>query len=194
MRMYVLAVALAWSLTGRGPVVNAKGVEWQAPSSEGLESLSHGLYYHSVQGWKRLGPVRESGIRTKHGASVFAGVPPGAVYEYAGADAPDQFEDRRPEFGVRLDPSRPEIPGFNVRDLLIVRLAKQKNHRELQIMRGGFASARTGLAAKDVIDMTLTSVADRTYRLVPKEDLKLGEYLITFRGTNGTSGYDFGIK
>jgi hypothetical protein len=159
-----------------------------------LELLSHGFYYQSAQGWKKLEVTSSSGFRTTHGASAIAGVPPGAVRIYDGSEAPNQFENRRPVFGIRVDASRPDASGLNVRDLLIVRMAKRKDHREIQVMEGGFASQRVGLNSKDLLELTLTAVADRTYTLVPKSDLARGEYLVTFRGANGTAGYDFGIR
>ena len=36
--------------------------------------------------------------------------------------------------------------------------------------------------------------ADRTFTLAPNEALHHGEYMLSFRGANGTAGYDFGIK
>jgi len=160
----------------------------------GLESLPHGFYYRSANGWKKLDGSSSSGFRTTHGASALAGVPPGAVRLYDGSEAPNQFESRRPVFGIRVDASRPNVPGFTVRDLLMVRVAKKKDHRELQVIESGFASQRVGLSSKDIVEVTLTTVADRTFTLAPQNDLAPGEYVITFRGANGTAGYDFGIK
>jgi hypothetical protein len=160
----------------------------------GLESLPHGFYYQSAQAWKKLEVTSSSGFRTTHGASVLAGVPPGLVRLYDGSEAPNQFEIFRPVFGIRVDASRPDTPGLNVRDLLIVRMVKKKGHRGLDVMQGGFASERVGLNSKDIVEVTLTTVADRTFTLTPKSDLARGEYVITFRGANGTAGYDFGIE
>ncbi len=165
-----------------------------ASVSADLQSLSHGLYYKSAQEWKKLDGSSSSGFSTTHGASALAGVPPGAVRLYDGSEAANQIESRRPVFGIRVDASRPDVPGFTVRDLLLVRMAKKKDHRELQVMQGGFASVRAGLNSKDIVEMTLTTVTDRTFTLVPKKDLAPGEYVLTFRWANGTAGYDFGIK
>jgi hypothetical protein len=53
-----------------------------------LEQLPHGLYYHQPSdAWLKLEVVKYSGIKTKHGASAFAGVLPGAVVTYAGPPA-----------------------------------------------------------------------------------------------------------
>ncbi len=159
-----------------------------------LQSLSHGLYYQSAQEWKKLESSSSSGFSTTHGASALAGVPPGAVRLYDGSEAANKLENRRPVFGIRVDASRPDVPGLTARDLLLVRMAKKKDHRELQIMQGGFASQRVGLNAKDIVEVTLTTVADRTFILAPKKDLAPGEYVLAFRGANGTAGYEFGVR
>jgi hypothetical protein len=160
----------------------------------GLESLSHGVYYQSAQGWKKLDGSSSSGFKTTHGASALAGVPPGVVRLYPGPEAANQIESRRPVFGIREDAARPDVPGLTVRNLLIVRMAKKKDHRELEIIEGSFASQRVGLNSKDIVEATLTTVSDRTFTLVPKNDLARGEYVLTLRGANGTVGYDFGVK
>lgn len=159
-----------------------------------LEALSHGAYYRSAQGWKKLDGSSSSGFKTTHGASALAGVPPGAVRLYDGPEAANQLESRRPVFGIREEASRPDVPGFTVRDLVIVRMAKKKDHRELEVMEGSFASQRVGLNSKDIVAATLSAVSDRAFTIVPKNDLVRGEYVLTLRGANGTTGYDFGIK
>lgn len=180
-------------------LISASFAAQQEPSPSvsvgaGLESLSHGFYYQSAQEWKKLEITSSSGFRTTHGASALAGVPPGVVRLYGGSEAANQLENRRPVFGVRVDPARPDNPGMTVRDLLIVRMAKKKDYRELEVMHGGFASQRVGLNGKEIVEATLTTVADRTFILVPKTDLARGEYLITFSAANGTAGYEFSIK
>lgn len=159
-----------------------------------LQSLSTGLYYQSAQEWRKLDASSSSGFRTTHGASALAGVPPGAMRLYDGSETANPLENHLPVFGLRVDASRPDIPGRTARDLLIVRMTKKKDHRELQVMSGGFASQRVGFNSKDIVAVKLTTVADRTFILVPKKELASGEYLLTFRGANGTAGYDFGIK
>jgi hypothetical protein len=159
-----------------------------------LESLSHGLYCQSAQQWKKLNLTQSSGFSTKHGAAGLVGVHVGGVRLFDGSEAADRFHNRRPVFAVKVDASRPDVPGFNVRDLLLLRMAKKKHYRELQVIAGGFESIRTGFNPKDRAEVTLTTVADRAFTLTPKNDLAPGEYLITFRGANGLAGYDFGIQ
>jgi hypothetical protein len=100
-----------------------------------LKALSRGVYYRSAQGWKKLDGSSSSGFKTTHGASALAGVPPGVVRLYDGPEAANQLESR-PVFGIREEASRPDVPGFTVRDPVIVRMAKKKDHRELEVMDG----------------------------------------------------------
>ena len=62
-----------------------------------------------------------------------------------------------------MDASRPEVPGFGVRDLIIVQLSRKKDHREVHIMHSGFASARIGIDSKDIVALAISAVADRPY-------------------------------
>ena len=161
----------------------------------GLESLAHGLYYkRRGDEWKKLEVTTSTGFRTTHGASSLVGVPPGAVRFFGGSESANQFDNGHPIFGIKVDVAHPETPGLSVRDLLIVRVAKKKDLRELEVMGGGFGSVRVGLGSKDVVEGVLTTVADGTFTLIPKSELARGEYLITFRGANGTAGYDFGVR
>jgi hypothetical protein len=159
-----------------------------------LDGLPHGLYAQSAAGWTKLEIVTRSGTATKHGGAALVGVVPGTVFTYAGTHAAQTLETRRPVFGIRVDPARPDAPGFNPRDLLIVRMAVVKDHRELQVVHGGFASVRTGVDSKDITELKISEVADRTYTATATSDLKPGEYLVTFRGANGAAGYEFGVK
>jgi hypothetical protein len=186
-RLALLLISATLSAQQEPPLPSVSG-------SADLEALSHGVYYRSQQGWKKLDGSSSSGFKTTHGASALAGVPPGVVRLYAGPEAANQFESHRPVLGIREDASRPDLPGFTVRDLLIVRVAKKKDHRELEVMEGSFASQRVGLNPKDIVEATLTTVSDRTFTLAPKSDLARGEYVLTLRGANGTVGYDFGIR
>ena len=186
------SVASSQVTSGRDTTLITNSVTEQGA---GLESLAHGLYYkRRGDEWKKLEITTSTGFRTTHGASSLVGVPPGAVRFFGGSESANQFDNGHPIFGIRVDVARPETPGLSVRDLLIVRVAKKKDLRELEVMGGGFGSVRVGLSSKDVVEGVLTTVADGTFTLIPKSELARGEYLITFRGANGTAGYDFGVR
>ena len=73
-------------------------------------------------------------------------------------------------------------------------MSKKKDHRELQVLKGGFASMQSGLNSKDVIGVIISPVSDHALTGVPKSDLDPGEYLISFGKAEGNAGYDFAVR
>ncbi len=77
---------------------------------------------------------------------------------------------------------------------MIVRFDKKKDHRELQTTNGGNVFTFKGGLSKDRMpDITTKTVSDGVFMVTPTEDLKPGEYMITFDAV-GTDGYDFGVR
>ncbi|HUA21167.1 MAG TPA: hypothetical protein VMB25_20605 [Bryobacteraceae bacterium] len=187
-RLLLFAVLLISS----GPELSAQ--QAREADGAGLGSLSRGVYGRTSSGWKKMDLIMQSGFHTRHGASGFVGVMPGGVYEYTGPSAQQQFENQRPVFGIVTGPPNASAPGENLRDVVIVRMSSKKDHREVAIVHGGFASSRTGINSKDTVEAELTPISDHAYTLTPKKDLKPGEYLITTRAVYGARGYDFGVK
>jgi hypothetical protein len=52
---------------------------------------------------------------------------------------------------------------------------------------------KSGISRERMPDVSVNTISDGTFILSPKEDLKPGEYLLTF-SSMGISGYDFGIR
>lgn len=109
-----------------------------------------------------------------------AGVKAKSVYR--GAEAPLRIEERRPTFYVRSNSGR---------GIILVRLEKKGDHRELQVLSDNFGS-QTGLREKDRVEATVAPIADGIISLAPAKDLPNGEYLITF-DEYGAVSFDFGI-
>lgn len=160
-----------------------------------VQSLSDGVYYKTAQGWQKLEPVSMAGGGLKHAGKMFVpGLTPQMVWTFRDAESPAQIADRRPTFCVKELPALANIAGRSGRDLLIVRLDKKKDHRELQTTSGGsMFTFKAGLSKDRMPDITRETIADGIFMLTPNEDLKPGEYMVTFSAL-GTSGYDFGIK
>jgi hypothetical protein len=85
------------------------------------------------------------------------------------------------------------IAGRSERDLLIVRFDQKKDHRELKTTSGGnMFTFKSGLSKERMPDITTKTVSDGIFMVTPNEDLKPGEYMVTFSAL-GNSGYDFGF-
>src|SRR5205807_457159 len=100
------------------------------------------------------------------------------------AEAPVQTSESKPTFY-----SRPPIQ--SPRDLMIVRMDKKKDHRELQTTNGAvFKSA--GYKKSNMVEVSSTPVSADVMAITPTADLKDGEYLLVF-SYGGSDGYDFAV-
>jgi hypothetical protein len=160
-----------------------------------VQSLSDGFYYKTSQGWQKLEVLSMGGGGLKHAGKMFVpGLTPQMVWTFRGAESPGLIDDKRPTFCIKELPALAEIGGRSGRDLLIVRFDKKKDHRELQTTNGGnMFTFKAGLSKDRTPDITTKTLADGIFMLTPNEDLKPGEYMVTFSAL-GNSGYDFGIK
>ncbi len=160
-----------------------------------IQSLSDGFYYKTSQGWQKLEPLSMVGGGLKHMGKMFVpGLTPQMVWTFRGAESPAQIADKRPTFCIKELPALADIAGRSGRDLLIVRFDKKKDHRELQTTNGGnMFTFKAGLSKDRMPDITTKTVSDGIFMVTPNEDLKPGEYMVTFSAL-GNSGYDFGIK
>lgn len=165
------------------------------PVPDEVQSLSEGFYYKSPQGWKRLEPISMAGGGLKHVGKMFVpGLTPQMVWTFRGAEAPVQIEGKRPTFCVKESPSLASVAGRSERDLVMVRFDKKKDHRELQTTNGGnMFTFKAGLSKDRTPDITTKTITDGVFIVTSSEDLKPGEYMLTFAAL-GYSGYDFGIS
>jgi hypothetical protein len=155
-----------------------------------IQPPDHGVYYRARDGWKKIEEIDMFGQTHKHAFK------PDLEYTYRGATATLQLPDSRPVFYIRVQPEKKDTQSAAIRNLVIVRFDKAKDHRELEVVSGGlFASSmKTGANAnsKQLLDVTVRSVSDLIWSLTPNEDLRPGEYMIT-SDSMARSGYDFGI-
>ena len=160
-----------------------------------VQPLSAGFYYKTAQGWQKLEPISLAGGGLKHVGKMFVpGLTPQMVWTFRGAESPIQIEDKRPTFCIKEFPEVAGIAGHSEHALLIVRFDKKKDHRELQTTNGGNVFTFKGGLSKDRMpDITTKTVSDGVFMVTPTEDLKPGEYMITFDAV-GTDGYDFGVR
>ena len=176
-----------------GLCVAAFGQDSAVPQD--VQSLSNGFYYKTSQGWQKLEPVAMAGGGLKHVGKMFVpGLTPQMVWTFRDAESPVQIADKKPTFCIKELPQLADIAGRSGRDLLIVRFDKKKDHRELQTTNGGnMFTFKAGLSKDRMPDITTKTLADGIFIVTPNDDLKPGEYMVTFSSL-GVSGYDFGIK
>jgi hypothetical protein len=162
--------------------------------STDTQPLADGFYYRDSQGWKPLEPISMTGGGLKHvGKMLVPGLTPQIVWTFRGAQAPVEIREARPTFCIKELPSLAGMAGRTERDVVIVRFDKKADHRELQTTNGGnMFTFKSGLSKDRTPDITVKAVADGEFTVTPNEDLKPGEYLLTFSAL-GASGYDFGI-
>src|ERR1035441_3926590 len=83
-------------------------------------------------------PLSMAGGGLKHVGKMFVpGLTPQFVWTFRGAEAPAQLTEKRPVFYVRELPTLAATAGRTERDLLIIRVDKKRDHRELQTTNGG---------------------------------------------------------
>jgi hypothetical protein len=147
-----------------------------------VQSLPDGFYYQTSQGWQNLQPLAMAGGGLKHVGKMFVpGLTPQIVWTFRDAESPAQIEDRRPAFCIKELPALANIEGHSRRDLLIVRFDKKKDHRELQTTNGGnMFTFKAGLSKDRMPDITTKTLADGIFMVTLNEDLKPGEYMVTF--------------
>ena len=172
------------------PVQPAPESQTPANSAEpaGLPK-EQGIYYKAPSGWVPLQEVQTSGAKTAGmGKALLTGGWGGGgdvVMVFSGTEAPVQISDSKPTFY-----SRPAIQ--SPRDLMIVRMDKKKDHRELQTTSGAvFKSA--GYKKSNVVEVSTAMVSADVMSITPTSDLKDGEYLLVF-SYGGSGGYDFGVS
>ena len=160
-----------------------------------VQSLADGFYYKTPHGWQTLEVLSMAGGGLKHvGKMLVPGLTPQFVWTFRGAEARVQIGDKKPTFYIKELPMLSSIAGRSERDLLIVRFDKKKDHRELQTTSGGsMFTFKSGISKERMPDITTKTVADGVFMVTPNEDLKPGEYMLTFSAL-GNSGYDFGVK
>jgi hypothetical protein len=182
--MSLLALAmLSYSMAAQEPkkVENAS-LAAEVPGS----SITIGVYYKNSTTWVQLETlqvwkVKSKGLPVMIVTSGFAGYH--MVNVYRGAEAPIQIFESRPTFYLRY-------PGLGSgRNVVMVRMDRKKDHRELQISQGATVlTTSSGYNERDIVEVTVTPLAEGLYTIAPKTDLVGGEYLLDVG-----IGYDFGI-
>lgn len=158
------------------------------------EPTQPGVYYKTATQYVKMDQTSMVGGGAKHmGKMLVPGLTPQMVYTFRDAHSPVQSSDAKPTFYIVQSPYMANIPGQSSRDVVIVRFDVKKDHRELQVTSGASAfTMKAGYSKERTPEITVMRVSDSAFTVTPAQDLKPGEYLITFGGA-GTSGWDFGV-
>jgi hypothetical protein len=87
----------------------------------------------------------------------------------------------------------------NPSDFSLVKLDQKKDRREVIVGRAGITGISSGVSSKEAVAFNAESVRAGVYRVVPKDDLKPGEYAFFFAtsaqtmGLTGAKLFAFGI-
>ena len=111
-----------------------------------------------------------------------------------GSQASVRVEEPRPVFyfyfetkagGMGEGPTNPS-------DFALVKLDKKKNQREVVVGRAGLTGISSGVSSKDAVTFDSENVRAGVFKVVPKEDLKPGEYAFFFATSAQTMGISGG--
>jgi hypothetical protein len=171
------------------PDADAGQDQKNAPSISGLPS-EPGVYHRADSGWVRLRETAPSSVSNRGvGAALLTGGISGVrvVHIYS-----------EPESGVRLSGQRPSfyVRGYGVadRDAHVLRLAKKKRHREVQIASVSPFNPRHGHRGRDIHKVEIERVSDTIIRITPAAELEPGEYLLLMsKSESADGGYEFSV-
>ena len=76
----------------------------------------------------------------------------------------------------------------NPSDFSLVKLDQKKNRREVVVGRAGITGVSSGVSSKDSVAFDAQSIRPGVYKVVPKDDLKPGEYAFFFATSAQTMG------
>lgn len=163
-------------------------------------AASKGVFAQNGPGWKRIEEV--SSIEVRNVGHITSTVTLGikevrVICVFRGEKAELQLANRRPVF-------RLSGLGASARDVYIVAMRLNPDRRDLELGRSGLIKKLSyGFRKRDVRDVDVKRLGDDLLEVTPRQDLDPGEYIMvlggvavplnTSAGTEGTTGYDFGI-
>jgi len=105
---------------------------------------------------------------------------------YNGEQASTQIAEPQPMFLVRTIHAA-------VHDAVIIRLDKKKGFRELPITAVSLRGSKFLADDKIVSHATVDLIGNDVFRVIPKLQLKPGEYILRLAGSEDGEGYEFGV-
>jgi hypothetical protein len=160
----------------------------QSPDpKEQAAKLEPGAYYWTGVAWQPLEPLTWSANGVKKVGKLF-------VWTYRHPEARVQLTGRSPLFCFKFIEAAPGSPSPpSSQNIVIARLDKKKDHRELETPSEAAAFAfKAGLSKERTPEITVTDDIPGVILISPKEPLTPGEYVLG-GSSLAISGYDFGF-
>jgi hypothetical protein len=150
-----------------------------------------GAYYQGPTGFIQLQHLLSYGKGlTQRVRTVIPTLTPQGLRKFKGAEAPVKIQEDKPTFLLR---GNPLVGGGSIRDVVLARLDKKKDHRDLPVTSGStLFTVRQVLPKDHTPEISVTPVAGTVFKLAPAQPLLPGQYLITF-GDGEVGGFDFEI-
>jgi hypothetical protein len=190
-------------------MVSAKNAPAKPAPTEPIVT-NKGVFAQNGPDWKRIEEVSSIEVRNvgEYASRATFGIKEvRVVCVFRGEKADLQLDNRRPVF-------RLSGLGASARDVYIVSMRLNPDRRDLEMGRAGLIKKMSyGFRKRDVRDVAVKRLGDDLLEVTPKQDLEPGEYIMVLGGvavplntpggrsrtampapTEGTTGYDFGIK
>jgi hypothetical protein len=149
-----------------------------------------GVYHRLDSGWFRLNEALPSDTSNRGvAAALFTGGLYGikVIEIYRDAESNLKVQERKPTFYVRSF-------GLADRDARILRLAKKKNHREVQVASVSPFNPKHGPRKRDAREVIIERISDTLIKITTASELEPGEYLLQLsRSDFSDGGYEFSV-
>ena len=95
-----------------------------------------------------------------------------------------------------------ELPkGESIENYILVVMDKKSDRRELEVASvGGLVGSKSGIRAESIQPITVSATSENNFKMVPKQELKPGEYIVYVVGSADKikdifgRGYDFSVE
>jgi hypothetical protein len=141
-----------------------------------------GMYVDQNGTLLKLAPAPYSGSKTTNSivkADIF--------WTFRGGEATVRLSAKRPHFVIYSTK-----PTWATTQLVIVKLDKKSDHRELRMASGSMFGGHGGFDEKKTVTVSITKRDGESWDALPDKDLEPGEYLLTTEVN--PRGFDFGIQ
>lgn len=168
-----------------------------------IHAQETGIYYNNNKlGYSRIIGKNVGNIAGAYFTLGLSSAKSNKVIE--GESAELEIQEQKPEFGIVFGEDKQTGYIFsdekNLDEILLIKLHKKKNNRNLRTGKYGLTGVKTGVDEKDVMPLAIEKIEENKYKVHPKKKLEKGEYCFFYMGKpqneeNTFNGvFDFSIK